>query len=282
MRDIDHGRQPVGANGDKAMGHDPEMPDRSGQRSFLVRLWPLAVLAGLLALVLAMGWHRYLSLEHVALHLERLQDFISANLVLAVLLYMLIYAIVVAVSIPGGAAMTLAGGLLFGPWLGAGATVVAATVGATLVFLIVKTSLGEPLAAKAGPWLAKLREGFKDNALSYLLFLRLVPAFPFAVVNLAPALLGVPLRTYVIGTFLGIIPGTLAYAYLGAGLESVIAAQRAPYAACLAAGGGDTCRFEIDPSSLVTRELVIALALLSVVALIPVAVKAWRRRRDRS
>ena len=108
---------------------------------------------------------------------------------------------------------------------GAPVTVVAATIGATIIFLIAKSSFGEALAAKAGPWIGKLRKGFQENALSYLLFLRLVPAFPFVVVNLAPALLGVPLRTYVIGTLFGIIPGTTAYSMAGAGLGSVVEAQ---------------------------------------------------------
>ena len=109
-----------------------------------------------------------------------------------------------------------------------------ATVGATIIFLIAKTSLGEPMAARAGPWLGKLRAGFQENALNYLLFLRLVPLFPFWLVNLAPGLLGVRLPTYLLGTFVGIIPGTFAFAFAGVGLDSVIEAQRAAYQACLA------------------------------------------------
>ncbi|MEQ1713071.1 MAG: VTT domain-containing protein, partial [Hyphomicrobium sp.] len=177
--------------------------------------------------------------------------------------------------------MTLTGGLFFGWQLGAPAAIVGATIGATIIFLIAKSSFGEGLAAKAGPWIGKLQQGFKDNALSYLLFLRLVPAFPFVVVNLAPALLGVPLRTYVIGTLVGIIPGTTAFSIAGAGLGSVVEAQNAAYKACLEKnpGGGDAlCSYTIDTSKLVTSELLAAFAVLGIVALIPVAIKKWSNR----
>ena len=245
------------------------------------RWLPLIALASIMALVFAMGWHKYLSFKTIGLNYEALKTFIAGNTLTALLAYMLVYIVVVALSLPGGLIMTLAGGLLFGWQLGAPATVVAATIGATLLFLAAKTSFGETLAAKAGPSLASLREGFKENALSYLLFLRLVPAFPFVVVNLAPALLGVPLRTYVLGTFLGIIPGTTAFSFAGAGLGSVVEAQNANYQSCLAAASADpdtACPYSIDTSALVTKELLVAFALLGVVALIPVALKRWKGR----
>lgn len=244
------------------------------------RWLPLIILAALMLLVIAMGWHKYLSFKTIGLNYEALQAFISENLIVALLIYMAAYIAVVALSLPGGLIMTLAGGLLFGWQLGVPATIIAATIGATLIFLIAKSSLGEALAAKAGPWVGKLREGFQQNALSYLLFLRLVPAFPFAVVNLAPALLGVPLRTYVIGTFIGIIPGTAAYSIAGAGLGSVVEAQNKVYNACLAAKGEVNCTYTIDFSALVTKELVIAGVALGFVALIPVVYNWYKKRND--
>lgn len=249
--------------------------------SSLGRWLPLIALAAIMALVFAMGWHKYLSFKTIGLNYEALKTFIASNTLTALLAYMLVYIVVVALSLPGGLIMTLAGGLLFGWQIGAPATVIAATIGATLLFLAAKTSFGETLAAKAGPSLATLREGFKENALSYLLFLRLVPAFPFVIVNLAPALLGVPLRTYVLGTFLGIIPGTTAFSVAGAGLGSVVEAQNASYQSCLAAAPAhpDTaCPYSIDTSALVTKELLAAFALLGVVALIPIAIKRWKGR----
>lgn len=260
----------------------PEMlpvPPKGG-RSW--RRWaPLVAVAALMALVFAMGWHQYLSFKTIGLNYEAMRAFIADNLVGSILIYALIYIAVVALSLPGGLIMTLSGGLLFGWQLGAPVAIIAATIGATIIFLIAKTSFGEALTAKAGPWLGKLREGFQENALSYLLFLRLVPAFPFVVINLAPALLGVPLRTYVIGTLIGIIPGTTAYSIAGAGLGSVVEAQNKLYAACVAANGAGNCGYSIDFSALVTRELVLAGAAMGVVALIPVAVN-WYKKRSKN
>lgn len=245
------------------------------------RFVPLIVIAALMVFVFAMGWHKLLSFKTIGLNYDVMKAFIAQNLLAAVAIYILAYIAVVSLSLPGGLVMTLTGGLLFGWQLGAPATIVGATIGATIIFLIAKTSFGEGLAAKAGPWIGKLQQGFKENALSYLLFLRLVPAFPFVVVNLAPALLGVPLRTYVIGTFFGMIPGTAAFSIAGAGLGSVVEAQNAAYKACLAKnpGGGDAvCPYTIDTSKLVTTELLIAFAVLGVVALIPIAIKKWSNR----
>lgn len=255
--------------------------NRSSDANGFGRWMPLIVIAALMALVFAMGWHKLLSFKTIGLNYEAMKVFIGQNLAAALAIYVVAYIAVVALSLPGGLVMTLAGGLLFGWKLAAPATVIGATIGATIIFLIAKTSFGEGLAAKAGPWIGRLQEGFKENALSYLLFLRLVPAFPFVIVNLAPALLGVPLRTYVIGTLLGIIPGTTAFAIAGAGLGSVVEAQNATYQACLAKnpGAGDAlCPYTIDTSKLVTTELLVAFAVLGVVALIPVAIKKWSNR----
>ncbi len=245
------------------------------------RFLPLLVLVAVGAVIYLNGWHKYLSLEQIAVNRDVLQGFVSSNVVLALLAYAAIYVGVVALSLPGGALLTITGGFLFGWLLGGLTTVVAATVGASLLFLIARTSLGEALADKAGPWLEKLSAGFREDALSYLLFLRLVPAFPFWLVNLAPAFLGVPLATYVIGTFVGIIPGTFAFAFVGAGLDSIIEAQQAAYQECLAKHSGaaeNPCSFSLDPGSLLTPEILAAFAALGVVALIPVVVKKVRGR----
>lgn len=243
------------------------------------RYLPILFLVAAMGLVFAMGWHKYLSFKTIGLNYDALKGFVANNLVLAILAFAAAYIAVVALSLPGGLIMTLTGGLLFGWLLGSITTVIAATLGATLLFLVAKTSLGEALSAKAGPWIAKLRDGFKENAFNYLLFLRLVPAFPFFVVNLAPALLGVPLRTYVLATFFGIIPATVAFSVAGAGLGSVIEAQNASYQACLARSPGNAdvdCPYTLDTSALVTRELLAAFVLLGIVALIPIAVKKMR------
>ncbi len=257
------------------------MPSEPTSQSGVVRrFFPLIGLAALMLLVFAMGWHKYLSFKTVGLNYDVFKSYISQNLVLSLLVFVLAYTVVTALSLPGALIMTLSGGLLFGWRLGAPASVIGATMGATILFLIARSSFGESLAAKAGPSIAKLRDGFQENALSYLLFLRLVPAFPFFIVNLAPALLGVPLGTFVVGTFFGIMPGSIAYSTAGAGLASVVEAQNKVYNACVAklVPGAAPCDYKIDTSQLITRELVLAFALLAVVALIPVALKKWSMR----
>lgn len=265
------------------------MPDCQGGRSrlgiasgahsalaALKRFGPLVCVAAAMVLVLVMGWHREVTLENIVALRERFQHALAAHKALSVLVYIVVYICVVALSLPGALVLTATGGLLFGWLLGGLAAVVGATIGATLLFLVARTALGEGLTSRAGPWLGKLRDGFKKDALSYLLFLRLVPAFPFWFVNIAPAVLGVPLKTYVVATFFGIIPATFAFAAAGAGLDSVIAAAKAEYAGCVAQKGAAACKLGIHASSLVTKELVLALALLGVVALIPVALRKWR------
>jgi len=234
-----------------------------------------------MALVLLQGWHHQLTLESVVVQRDRFHDFIAQHTALAVLAYVAIYVAAATLSLPCGVAMSVAGGLLFGWLVGTVAAVVGATLGATMVFLIARTAVGNAFCERAGPWLARLSQGFQKDALLYMLFLRLVPAFPFWFVNLAPAVLGVPLRTFVLGTFLGIIPATLAFASTGAGLDSVIMAAKSEYAACVALQGLEKCRLTIHASSFFTRELAQALILIGVVAVIPVViknVKKWRKR----
>jgi uncharacterized membrane protein YdjX (TVP38/TMEM64 family) len=246
----------------------------------LARWLPLAAILGLMVLALAMGWHNYLSFKTIGFNYDLLKGFIEANLPLALAAFMLVYIAVIALSLPGGTLMTVTGGLLFGWKIAVPVTVVAATIGATIIFVVARSSFGDVFATRAGPWLGRLRDGFRENALSYLLFLRLVPAFPFFVVNLAPALLGMPLRSYVIGTFFGIIPATTAFSVAGAGLGSVVEAQNAMHKACAARHPVDAdmaCPYTIEASALITGELLAAFALLGVVALIPVALKKWSK-----
>jgi uncharacterized membrane protein YdjX (TVP38/TMEM64 family) len=246
-------------------------------RGALRRFWPLIAVAAAMAVVFWLGGHELLTLEYIATKRDRFHGFLAEHYFLALLTFVLIYATAVTLSIPCGLVLTVAGGMLFG-WLAGGiAAVVGATTGATIIFLIARTTVGEALNERLGPWVGKLREGFRENALSYMLFLRLVPAFPFWLVNIAPALLGVPLPTYVIGTILGIIPATFAFASAGAGLDSVVMAAKKDYAVCVARNGLDACKLKIHASSLLTKELVLAFVLLGLVALVPVGLKIWRK-----
>lgn len=196
--------------------------------SLVKRLAPLAVILAGIAAFFGLGLNQYLTFDALSEHRESLLAFVADNPLLAPLAFILIYALATAMSLPGGVVLTIAGGFLFGTLLGGCYVVVGATLGATAIFLIAKTALGDALRSKAGPWMAKMEAGFRENELSYMLILRLVPLFPFWLVNLVPAFLGVALPTYVIATFIGIIPGSFAYASVGAGLGTVFDQGQAP------------------------------------------------------
>jgi uncharacterized membrane protein YdjX (TVP38/TMEM64 family) len=234
------------------------------------------MLAGLIAVAYAFGLQKYVSLEAIAQNHAALEGYVRDNLVLAVFIYMAIYVGVVALSLPGAGILSIAGGFIFGWALSGTVTIAAATIGAIIVFQIVKTSLGATIAERAGPFVKKLSAGFAKDAFNYLLFLRLVPAFPFFAINAVAGLVRVDFRTYALATFIGIIPGSYAFAWLGRGLGSVIEAQTATHDACVAAKGMANCPFEISATSLITPQLLIALAVLGVVSLIPVALKKWK------
>lgn len=247
-----------------------------------VKRWaPLAVLAALIVAAYALGLHRYFSLGAVAENRDALKAFVMGNLAIALILYACVYIVAVALSLPGAALLTILGGFLFGWKIGALITIFAATIGAVIVFQIVKTSLGAVVAQRAGPFVNKLSDGFAKDAFNYLLFLRLVPAFPFFAVNAVAGLSRIKLQTFVIATLIGIIPGTLAFSYLGTGLDSVIDAQQESYRACMAAKVQESCMLEFSPSALLTREIAIAFIVLGLVALIPVFLKRWKARGGR-
>ena len=227
------------------------------------KLWRwglVAVLVGGLAVFLIYGVDSDHLLALLSDHHEALTIWVGDNLVLAVLAYTAIYIVAVAFSVPGATVLTLAGGFLFGQWWATAITVIAATVGATLLFLIARTAVGEAVRRRAGPFMKRMEAGFQRNALSYLLFLRLIPVFPFFAVNLVPAFLGVPLATFFIGTLIGIIPGTFIYASFGAGIGRLLEA------------GAD-----ISLGDALSTEVILGLCALAALSLAPVVWKMFRR-----
>ena len=229
------------------------------------RLLPLLLLVLATFAVFATDLDRYLSMDVLSDNYEALRAWAAAHPVLAPLAFGLVYAAGVAVSIPGAAIMTLAAGLMFGLVLGTVIVVVAATLGATLVFLIAKTSLGEPLRRRASGWIRRMEEGFQEDALSYLLVLRLVPIFPFWLVNIVPAFLGMRLWSYVVATFLGILPGTAVIASIGNGVGEILEAGERP-----------------DLAVIFSPEVLGPLVALAALVLSTTLYKRWRRRRDAS
>jgi uncharacterized membrane protein YdjX (TVP38/TMEM64 family) len=157
--------------------------------------------------------------------------------------------------------LTVVGGYLFGWLQGSIYMLVAATLAGILVFLVARSAFGTTLRARAGPTLQRVAHNFRENALSYIFILNLVPILPTAVVIALPAMCGVRLRTFVIAAFCGILPGTILLARLGSGLGHVL----------LASG-------PIQLSSFVTPQIVSALVGLTALALIPVVWRAFNGR----
>jgi len=244
-------------------GADREVPGQGRTRRGIVRrLLPLAILASGFALFFILGLDAYLSFEALAENRDWLKAQVAAHTGPSVAAFVLAYALVTALSIPGGAVLTILGGFLFGTWLGGAYAVVGATLGAVAVFLAARTALGDTLRRKAGGAVRRMRDGFNENALSYLLVLRLIPIFPFWLVNLVPALVGVPLSVYVLGTVLGIVPGTFVYASLGNGVGEILAAGERPNLGII---------FQPDVLGPILG--------LAILALLPVGYKMWRQRR---
>ncbi|MGH6728381.1 MAG: TVP38/TMEM64 family protein [Pseudolabrys sp.] len=252
-------------------------PGTNRARSLTRRLAPLVAVVLLAGAAYFFIGRSGISLEALIKHRMAIDAFVGEHRVLAVLAYVALYTVAVALSVPGAVILTVTGGFLFGVAVGASAAVIGATLGATLIFLVARTALGEPLLRRAGPRAAQLAQGFREDAFSYLLFLRLVPAFPFFLVNLVPALAGVRLAPFVAATVLGIIPGAVVYAFAGTGLDSVIAAQQAANRSCLAAGRTD-CHMVFDAKDVLTPQLIGALIALGLLALVPVVVKRLRAR----
>lgn len=242
---------------------DPSRRAQDKPAFTLRRLWPLAVLLAGLAVFYAFDLGRYLDFDALRENREMLLELTETHRVAAALAFAGLYIVVIAFSLPGGAFLTITGGFLFGPLLGACYVVLAATIGATILFLVAKTTLGDALRQRAGPWLKKMEAGFQENAFNYLLVLRLIPLFPFFVVNLVPAFLGVTLRTYFLATLIGIIPGTAVYAQVGAGLGSIF-------------DSGES----FTVSGILTTDILLALCGLALLSLAPILYKKLRSKRQ--
>ena len=189
------------------------------------------ILLVLVALVGSLTLGDWLSFQTLRENRQALLQFRDAHYLLTVAAFIAAYAAIVAFSLPGAAIATLTGGFLFGIFPGAIYNVLAATAGATIIFLAARWGLGERLAERMDAsrgLVLRIKQGIDANQWSMLFLIRLVPAVPFFVANLVPALVGVPLSRYAVTTFLGIIPGALVYTSVGAGLGEVFARGEAP------------------------------------------------------
>jgi uncharacterized membrane protein YdjX (TVP38/TMEM64 family) len=236
---------------------------RSEGASIRSRRHMLALLLLALAILLVgILFHRYLDLETIRAHRVELLAFVAEHWLLAAAGYVAGYALLVLLSLPGASVLTITGGFLFGLLPGALAASVAATLGALAVFLVARSAFGVWVKRRAGPWLGRIEASFERDAFSYILMLRLVPVFPFFIINLVTPFLGVPLRTYAAATYLGVLPACFVYASFGAGLDAIFA-RPGPIA------------FD----AVLTPEIFGGLTGLGLLALLPVLYKSWRRRR---
>jgi len=225
------------------------------------RLLPLVVpVLGLLAFFL-FDFDRFVTYEELHRRRMWLADQVEVHSLVASIVFLFGYAVAVAFSLPVSMFLSIAGGLLFGQWLGTVYSVTGATLGAAILFTIAKSAIGDPLRARAGPWLHRLETGFRQNAVSYLLVLRMIVIVPFWIVNLVPAFLGVSLRHYVLATYIGIIPGTFIYSLAGAGIGETLVSDSA-----------------IAMSEIFNVQIVGALIGLILMALAPVVLRWWKSR----
>ncbi len=234
-------------------------------KSGLARRLPLIAIL-VVALIGAFTLKDYVSFEALRDNREALLAFRDANYLLTVLVFMSAYVAIVAFSLPGATIATLTGGFLFATFPGALFNVSAATIGATVIFAAARWGLGERLAARmegADGAVKKIKDGIDENQWSMLFLIRLVPAVPFFIANLVPALVGVPLKRFVISTFLGIIPGGVVYTSVGAGLGEVFAQGGTP-----------------DLGIIFQPQILFPILGLCVLALLPVVIKAVRGKKD--
>jgi len=234
-------------------------------RLTLTRLLPLLILGAGLVAFFALGLNKYLTLDLLKENRDVLKAWVHDHKTQAALAFIVAYIVVAAFSLPLGALLSVAGGFLFGSVFGAAWIVIGATIGSTILFLIAKTALGEPLRLRFAAQIKRMEDGFRANAFSYLLLLRLVPLFPFWLVNLAPAFLGVSAVTFVVTTFIGIIPGSFVFASIGNGLNALFEAGEEP---------------DLSLIALLSRpDFYIPIVGLVVLSLIPIAYRALAKKQ---
>ena len=223
---------------------------------------PLIIIISLMALFWGFGFNEYLSYEMFDKHRIELTTYVNSHQILAPFVAALIYAIFIALSIPAGFLLTLIVGFLFVQPLSLLIVVVGATLGAVVIFLIAKTALKDFFEKKAKKSLTKMQDGFKKNSTSYMLILRVVPLFPFWLVNVAPAFFKVRLWTYTWTTFIGIIPASFVYTQAGRGIEKLFSSEK-PYSIFF----------------FFSTEMIIGISGILILAIIPIIVKNIMRKR---
>ncbi|UCF99175.1 MAG: TVP38/TMEM64 family protein [Spirochaetaceae bacterium] len=226
-------------------------------KKYIIRLIVLVlIVAGIFSLIRFTPVGDYLNLQRLQENKEALKEFVERNYLVAVLVYIALYIVVVALSIPGATWLTLLGGFFFGVIFATIFINIGATIGATIVFLAARFFLGEMIQNKYGEKLAKFNREVETNGSNYLITLRLIPLFPFWMINLFAGVTKIKPRTFIWTTSLGIIPGSAVYAYAGYAINDI--------------GEGG-----------VPKNIIFALLLLALLSAVPLIVKKVRIRRGR-
>lgn len=226
------------------------------ERKTLKKWLPLSILVCIMAVAYLNGWQEALDFQTLQ---DKKSDFLAYtrdHYAAALILFTAAYAVAVALSLPIATLLTLLGGFLFGRWAGTIIVVTAATAGASVIFLIARSAVGKTLREKAGKFYHRIEGYMKEDAVHYMLFMRLVPLFPFFAVNIVPAFFNVSLRAYVLTTFFGIMPGSFVYVNAGEALGDIE-----------------------KPGDIFSPQMLIAFSLLGLFALLPVLYKKWKGKK---
>jgi uncharacterized membrane protein YdjX (TVP38/TMEM64 family) len=242
----------------------------------MIRLLPFLLIVGLAALLWSSGAADDVSFARLIEVRDRLEQLVAEQPVLTVAAFVSTYIAMVAMAFPVSPLLTMTSGFLFGPLLGAVLSVTGSTCGGALLFLASRLGFSSFLHARLGARLQAFAKGIRDDAAAYMLFLRVVLFFPSWFVNISAGLVGIRLATFLWTTALGILPVTLAFAFVGSGLDKALAGEIAAWRACTAAVQA-TCRLDINPLSLLRPDMLAALAVLAGLTFLSVILR--RRRR---
>ena len=233
------------------------MSSLSASRLSLIAMLALVSIGAVSAVYV--GTNDRIGIDLLREHQHALTGLVTSKPILAGILFTAIYAAFVATSMPGLALFTMAGGYLFGWFLGAVYTMIAASVASTVIFLLARSALGATMRERAGPMIQRFARGFKESALSYVFVMHLVPILPYVVVTTLPAACGVPLHIYIFSAFFGILPATVLLSRIGSGLGDVLATEG-----------------PLNPASFMTTDIILSLAGLTILALLPVFYRILR------
>ncbi|MDP5083630.1 MAG: VTT domain-containing protein [Rickettsiaceae bacterium] len=225
----------------------------------LYKFAPLLIIIAVALIISMSGLHKYISLDKLREHQIFLQDYIIKNTFIAITIYCLIYFAIVSLSIPAATIMTLIGGFLFGQIISTICIVLSASCGACVIFMSTKMATRNVIRNETGKWVKKMQKGFAENAFSYMLTLRLIPMFPFVLVNLVAGILQIPLKIFFFGTLIGIIPGTFIYVSVGVSMQKLLNQSN------------------FSPEVLLEPQIIFSLTGLGFLALLPIIYKRLKK-----